>query len=47
MADSKADFAAMLAAGGLSYRKGFNPGEAVTAREVSTKGNYMMHFKFT
>ena len=47
MADSKADFAAMLAAGCLSYRKGFNPGEAVTAREVSTKGNYMMHFKFT
>ncbi len=42
MADSKADFAAMLAAGGLNYRKGFNPGEAVTARVVSTKGNYVV-----
>lgn len=42
MADSKADFAALLAAGGLSYRKGFNPGEAVTARVVSTKGNYVV-----
>ncbi|MBR5591519.1 MAG: S1 RNA-binding domain-containing protein [Kiritimatiellae bacterium] len=42
MADAKADFAAMLAAGGLNYRKGFNPGEAVTARVVSTKGNYVV-----
>lgn len=42
MADSKADFAALLAAGGLSYRKGFNPGEAVMARVVSTKGNYVV-----
>lgn len=42
MADSKADFAAMLAAGGLNYRKGFNPGEAVIARVVSTKGNYVV-----
>ena len=42
MADSKADFAAMLAAGGLNYRKGFNPGEEVMARVVSTKGNYVV-----
>ena len=42
MADAKADFAAMLAAGGLNYRKGFNPGEEVMARVVSTKGNYVV-----
>ena len=42
MSDSKADFAALLAAGGLSYRKGFNPGEEVMARVVSTKGHYVV-----
>ena len=42
MKDSKADFAAMLAASGLNYRRGFNPGEAVTARVVSTRGNYVV-----
>lgn len=42
MADSKADFAALLAAGGLNYRKGFNPGEEVMARVISTKGNYVV-----
>ena len=39
MKDSKADFAAMLAASGLNYRRGFNPGEEVTARVISTKGH--------
>lgn len=42
MADSKAAFAAMLAAGGLNYRKGFNPGEEVMAHVISTKGNYVV-----
>ncbi|MBQ9694462.1 MAG: S1 RNA-binding domain-containing protein [Kiritimatiellae bacterium] len=42
MANTKADFAALLAAGGLNYRKGFNPGEEVMARVVSTKGNYVV-----
>ena len=42
MKDSKADFAAMLAASGLNYRRGFNPGEEVTARVVSTKGHYVV-----
>lgn len=42
MADSKADFAALLAAGGLNYRKGFNPGEEVSACVISTKGNYVV-----
>ena len=40
MKDSKAraDFAALLAAGGMDYRRGFNPGEEVRARVVSSKG---------
>ncbi|MGN0886471.1 MAG: 30S ribosomal protein S1 [Candidatus Spyradenecus sp.] len=42
MKDAKADFAAMLAASGLNYRRGFNPGEEVTARVVSTKGHYVV-----
>lgn len=42
MKDSKADFAALLAAGGLDYRRGFTPGEAVTATVLSTKGNYVI-----
>ena len=40
MMDSKADFAAMLAAGGLNYRRGFDPGEEVSAYIISTKGSY-------
>lgn len=39
---AKADFAAMLAATGLNYRRGFNPGEEVKARVISTKGNYVV-----
>lgn len=39
---AKADFAALLAEGGLNYRRGFNPGEAVTARVLSTKGQYVI-----
>ena len=44
MKDSKAraDFAALLAAGGMDYRRGFNPGEEVRARVVSTKGHYVV-----
>ncbi len=42
MSDAKADFAALLAASGLNYRRGFNPGEEVLARVVSTKGNYVV-----
>ncbi len=42
MSDVKADFAAMLEAGGLNYRRGFNPGEEVLARVISTKGNYVV-----
>lgn len=40
--NAKADFAALLAEGGLNYRRGFNPGEAVTARVISTKGQYVI-----
>lgn len=39
---AKADFAALLAAGGLNYRRGFNPGEAVRAHVISTKGQYVI-----
>lgn len=39
---SKADFAAMLASSGMNYRRGFNPGEEVTVRVISTKGNYVI-----
>ncbi len=42
MKDAKADFAAMLAESGLNYRRGFNPGEEVLARVISTKGNYVV-----
>ena len=42
MKDAKADFAATWAASGLNYRRGFNPGEEVTARVVSTKGHYVV-----
>ena len=42
MKDSKADFAAMLEAAGLAHRQGFDPGEAVKAKVVSTKGNYVV-----
>ncbi len=42
MKDAKADFAALLAESGLNYRRGFNPGEEVTARVISTKGNYVV-----
>lgn len=42
MKDSKADFAALLAASGLNYRRGFDPGEEVSARVVSTKGQYVV-----
>lgn len=42
MKDTKADFAALLAASGLNYRRGFDPGEEVTARVVSTKGQYVV-----
>lgn len=40
MSDSRADFAALLAGGGMNYRRGFNPGEQVEARVISTRGNY-------
>ena len=42
MKDSKADFAALLAASGMDYRRGFNPGEEVRATVVSTKGHYVV-----
>ena len=42
MSTSKADFAALLAAGGLDYRRGFTPGEEVKARVISTKGHYVV-----
>ncbi len=42
MKDAKADFAALLAETGLNYRRGFNPGEEVSARVISTKGNYVI-----
>jgi small subunit ribosomal protein S1 len=40
--NAKADFAALLDAKGLNYRRGFNPGEAVNARVLSTKGQYVI-----
>lgn len=42
MDQAKADFAAMLAASGLNYRKGFTPGEEVLARVISTKGQWVV-----
>ncbi len=42
MKDAKADFAALLAEGGLNYRRGFNPGEEVMAHVLSTKGSYVV-----
>ncbi len=42
MKDSKADFAALLAASGMDYRRGFNPGEEVRATVLSTKGHYVV-----
>ncbi len=42
MSDSKVDFAALLAAGGMNYRRGFDPGEQVEARVISTKGAYVI-----
>ncbi|MEG1552375.1 MAG: S1 RNA-binding domain-containing protein [Kiritimatiellia bacterium] len=42
MNDSKADFAALLEQSGTNYRRGFDPGEEVTARVVSTKGAYVI-----
>ncbi len=42
MSDSKADFAALLANGGMNYRRGFDPGEQVDARVISTKGAYVI-----
>lgn len=39
---AKADFAALLAAGGMDYRRGFDPGEEVRATVVSTKGQYVV-----
>ncbi len=41
-ANAKDVFAALLAEDGFNYRRGFNPGEEVKARVISTKGQYII-----